>query len=168
MTPPTKEYREIPLTQGQVAYVSPHRFEEINAFKWYAFWSKLGSCFYAARTEMRNGKKRTNFMHRQVAGLDLDDQRTADHDDCNRTLDNTDGNVRLADRSQQAQNRGKRSDNTSGFKCVRLDKEKGKWRVVVVAYKKRIHIGYFATRELAVAAYLEAVKRIHGEFARVV
>jgi hypothetical protein len=80
-------------------------------------------------------------------------------------LDNTDENLRFADRSQQAQNRGKRSDNTSGYKCVYLNKETGRWRVVIAVNRKRRHIGYFSTKEEAYAAYLEAVEEIHGDFA---
>jgi hypothetical protein len=32
MTPPTVEYRTIPLTNGQMAYVSSDRYEEIRLF----------------------------------------------------------------------------------------------------------------------------------------
>ena len=35
-TPSTPLYREIQLTQGQVALVSAHRFQELSAYKWYA------------------------------------------------------------------------------------------------------------------------------------
>jgi hypothetical protein len=162
---PEQSYREIKLTQGQVALVSPHRYEEINSFKWYAFWNKLGNCFYAARVvKYSDGKRRIMFMHRQIKGLQDGDPREADHEDHLRTLDNTDDNLRIVDKWQQAQHRRKRRDNTSGYKGVQLCNG-GRWRATITVRGRRIHLGYFSTAKAAYAAYCQAAMEYHGEYA---
>jgi hypothetical protein len=45
-TPISQSYRTIQLTHGQVALVSAHRFEYLNAFKWRADWKKHSKSFF--------------------------------------------------------------------------------------------------------------------------
>lgn len=163
MTPPSVDYRIIPLTQNQIAYVSPRVYDSISAYKWYAFWSKRGHCFYAVRATRVNGQARTMFMHRQIMGLELDDPRTVDHKDRKRTLDNTDNNLRFASRSQQRLNQGMRTDNTSGFKGV--FPLRGKWASEITVNHRRIPLGRFDSKEEAAEAYRRAAMELHGEFA---
>lgn len=167
MTPPEVEYRIIPLTQGQVAYVSPRVYEDVSKFKWMAFWNKLGKCFYASRlVTVAPGKRNHLFMHRQILGLSPSDPRTVDHRNKERTLDNTDENLRIADRAQQAQNRGRRIDNTSGYKWVHKVERGGivKWNGEVTFRGKRYHCGQFTTPEEAYKASLRKAEELHGEF----
>ncbi len=76
-------------------------------------------------------------------------------------------NLRQSTRSQNQYNRRKQSNNTSGFKGVSLDKERGKWIAQIVKEKKHYHLGRYNTKEAAFAAYKKAQQTLHGEFARV-
>lgn len=74
-------------------------------------------------------------------------------------------NLRLATKSENMRNRGKQRNNTSGAKGVSL-KENGVFAVELWLNKKKHYIGRFSTLAEAEAAYEEAAKRLHGEFAR--
>lgn len=80
-------------------------------------------------------------------------------------LDNRRSNLRLATHGQNMANSKMRSNNTSGFKGVSLDRQSGKWRAQIQHNKKRILLGCFDDPELAHKAYCEAAIKYHGEFA---
>lgn len=106
-------------------------------------------------------------MHRlilgRVLGRDLLQNEEVDHKNLN-GLDNTRGNLRLATSSQNAHNRSRRVDNTTGCKGVSLN---GKYyRVRVTVGGKRIDVGHFKTFEDARDAYEKAEREHNGEFAR--
>ena len=125
MTAPSQEYCLIPLTQGQFAKVSPHRFEELNQFKWFAWWNKNNKSFYAMRQVRRaDGSQRPVRMHRYILGLTDDDSRCGDHRNHD-TLDNTDENLRPCTDSQNNQN-SKMKPNSTGYKGVWLERQKGR------------------------------------------
>lgn len=66
-TQPTPEYREIPLTQGQVAIVSPEDYGTLSVFNWCASRQKGGRTFYALRAvRTEPGKRGTVLMHREI------------------------------------------------------------------------------------------------------
>src|ERR1700677_3634569 len=117
MTSQSQDYREIPLTQGQIARVSPHRFEDFSRFKWYAWWSPITKSFYAKRNLRDNGHHRTVQMHRAILGLDFGDKRLGDHRDHD-TLNNVDENLRIATRLENNCNSRMRTRNKSGYKGV--------------------------------------------------
>lgn len=166
MTSPTPEYREITLTQGQVARVSPHRFAEISASKWSARWSKNTQTFYALRSSKKHeGPKHTILMHRQIKGVGYKDPREVDHVNNKETLDNTDENLRFANDTEQMCNHGIRKDNSSGLKGVSFHKATGKWQAQIQVNGKKIYLGLFDTKELAHAAFVEAAMKYHGKFA---
>lgn len=166
MTPPQVEYRIVELTRGQVTYVSPLRFESLNCYKWYARWDKRGQRFYAVRnSEKVNGKRHQLFMHREILGLKYGNPLTGDHKDRTRTLDNTDGNLRVASWREQGMNRGAHRDNTSGYKGVSFHNATGKWVAQINVDGKRKHLGLFDTKESAYVAYCAALKLHYGEFA---
>lgn len=87
-----------------------------------------------------------------------------DHRNRNRS-DNRAENLRVADHSQNHQNIGLLSTNTSGFKGVSYCIRDKAWNAVIIAFKKRYYLGYFKSKEAANAAYVDAAKRLHGEFA---
>lgn len=76
-------------------------------------------------------------------------------------------NLRVATVSENKANSKVYKNNTSGFKGVRYYRWNGKWLARIGAGKKRIHLGYFSTREEAAEAYAIAAEKYHGEFARV-
>jgi hypothetical protein len=83
----------------------------------------------------------------------------ADLDRSNNALDN----LRPATRAQNNANRPLPRNNTSGFKGVHFDKGSRRW----IAVCGRRHVGSFATKEEAYAAYVEAARLRYGDFARV-
>lgn len=79
--------------------------------------------------------------------------------------DNRIANLRLATDCQNSCYRPRKSDNMSGYKGV-YQRENGKYRAAITVNKKRKSLGTFSTKEEAYAAYCEAARRLHGEFAR--
>lgn len=75
-------------------------------------------------------------------------------------------NLRIATSRQNQCNQKIRRDNTSGLKGVSWDSKRNKWQAGIQIDGKRIALGRFSTKEEAYAAYCEAARRLHGEFAR--
>lgn len=74
-------------------------------------------------------------------------------------------NLRVATQAQNKANSGVYRNNTTGFKGVYFDKERGHWRAKAKVGGKRKWLGRFATKEDAYAAYCAAVEKSYGEFA---
>lgn len=73
-------------------------------------------------------------------------------------------NLREATRTQNQHNRIVRYDSSTGYKGV--NRHKDCWRATIMIGRRRHHLGLFDTPEQAHAAYGEAAKFFHGEFAR--
>jgi hypothetical protein len=89
---------------------------------------------------------------------------TIDHRDRDAT-NNRWSNLRRATASQNNANRRRPLHNTSGHKGVSPCRQTGKWRAMIGSNGKTIHLGRFATRRPAHAAYLAAARKLFGEFA---
>jgi hypothetical protein len=72
-------------------------------------------------------------------------------------------NLRLATKPKNSFNSSMYSNNTSGFKGVTATRNK--WKAQIMLGGQKIHLGVYPTKEEAAAAYAEAAKRLHGEFA---
>ena len=121
----------------------------------------------AAQNYALNGSN--HYMHREILSRMLGRPllRSEDVDHINGDgLDNRRSNLRLATRSQNKCNTGLRSDNTSGYKGVCFDKNRGKWIAYAYLHGKGYRFGQFDTPELAYEARCERVKELHGEFTR--
>lgn len=79
--------------------------------------------------------------------------------------DNRFSNLRLATHAENMCNRPKPRTNTSGYKGVSWCRRDRRWRVKIKVNGQHHHIGRFATQDEAHAAYCEAAKKLHGEFA---
>lgn len=79
--------------------------------------------------------------------------------------DNRICNLRLATPQQNAFNKGKKSNNTSGYKGVYLNKRRNMWVAQARINKKNFYLGAFKTPEEASVAYRKFSKKNHGEFA---
>lgn len=78
--------------------------------------------------------------------------------------DNRLENLRLSTISQNAGNSKIRSNNTVGFKGV--ERKRGKFSARIKCGGYRLNLGVFKKAEEAHEAYIEAAKRLFGEFAR--
>jgi hypothetical protein len=153
--PPDASYRLIPLTRSQNAIVDVADFTWLSQWNWYAFWNPSTKSFYAMRA---GGRVR---MHRMI--LECSPKQDGDHINGN-TLDNRRENLRKCSRTQNAQNRGKQVNNTSGYKGVHWSVTG--WRSRIWVNGKCVHVGMFATSEQAAHAYDAAAKVYHGRFAK--
>lgn len=92
-----------------------------------------------------------------------------DHKDLNKH-NNAWDNLREATKSQNMANVGLIKSNKSGLKGVsryRAGEAYGKsWQASIGKDGKSKHLGHFATKEEAHAAYVAAAQNIFGEFAR--
>jgi HNH endonuclease/AP2 domain len=75
-------------------------------------------------------------------------------------------NLRRATLSQNAANRPRPRNNTSGYKGACLCRESGKWRASIKRNGKMIHLGRFETPQAAHEAYCTAARKLFGKFAR--
>jgi hypothetical protein len=154
----------IELTQGRFTQI-----DDIDAdlakLKWYAV--TVHGSFYAVRHSARPNRAMV-YLHRiileRMIGRSLTKTEFTDHINGN-PLDNRRANLRLATNTENMRNRGKYRTNTSGYKGVDWRRGAGKWRAVIKVNGKQIYLGLFTTPELAHAAYCEAAKKYHGEFA---
>jgi hypothetical protein len=78
--------------------------------------------------------------------------------------DNRIANLREATTAENAMNRVRRADNTSGIKGVSWNKRSSQWLVHVGFQGKIVHGGLFDTIEEAKAAREALASRLHGEF----
>lgn len=132
-------------------------FESLSQYKWY-FMSK-GYAF--TQSKQKNKIRHSIYMHRQIMGFPEGLQ--VDHINGNK-LDNRKCNLRLATNSQNHCNRGKQSNNTSGYKGVFWHKRTQKWVARIGLNRKGISLGLYADPKDASAAYLAASAKYHGEF----
>jgi hypothetical protein len=106
-------------------------------------------------------------MHRLIWLLHYGELPTIfiDHIDANGANSKIE-NLRLATKSQNALNRGKQANNTSGFKGVSKTPY-GTYGARIMINSKYVSLGYFKNIEDAAEAYKIAAFNHHGEFARV-
>ena len=93
----------------------------------------------------------------------LDPNIMLDHIDGNKSNNRPD-NLRIASKSTNGMNRGKQSNNSSGFKGVSFRKDRNKWLAKITKNGKAYHVGLFDTKEKAALAYCQVASEIHGEF----
>lgn len=74
-------------------------------------------------------------------------------------------NLREATPMQNRQNKGKNSNNTSGYKGVTFCKLTGRWSVSIGHNNKHQYLGRYDTPEEGHAVYCAAAKVLHGDFA---
>lgn len=82
------------------------------------------------------------------------------------SADNRLANLRQADRTQNRWNTRGHGSNTSGVKGVDFDKQRKLWAARISVYKKRVHLGFYPTKEEAAAARLLAEVQYCGEYRR--
>jgi len=127
--------------------------------KW---WAKKG------RNNNLYAFNRIGYLHRII--LKAKDGQFVDHINCN-SLDNRKENLRFCDISENARNRGKQTNNKSGYKGVyksmSIRQKTPTWRSQIQFNNKLINIGCFKTKEEAYNAYCLKSKELHKEFSHI-
>ena len=114
----------------------------------------------------KNGIKKPFLIHRLVGLAFLenpDNKQMIDHID-NNPANNNIKNLRWATSKNNSANRGKPTNNTTGFKGVCFDKHAKKYKANIMINGKKKHLGLFKSTEDASQAYEAKAKEIHGEF----
>lgn len=152
----------VPLTQGYEAFIDPEDMERVAQYKWSLSYS--GKASDQNQKLYARGLKAGRFylLHRLILNAPRGIQ--VDHIDGD-GLDCTHSNLRLCSRSQNEQNRGKNSNNKSGYKGVCWSKRKSKWVAQIDVRGKHFFLGHFQKPEDAAEAYRQAALKLHGEFA---
>lgn len=151
----------ITLTNGHTAIIDAADAPLVDGFNWFSRGD--GNTTYALRNENTGTKRRTLYLHRLL----MSDPDGAQVDHVNGDgLDNRRSNLRLASAQQNVFNQRLSRKNTSGLKGVSRVKATGKWCAKITLNGKSKHLGYYATVELAHAAYVHASLTMHGVFGR--
>jgi hypothetical protein len=157
MTTPSKPlYREVILTQGQVAIVDSEDYDLVSKHKWYALWDDDTKSYYAVRNEITENGHALIRMHRFLLGLGPGDEPFGDHENHN-TLDNRrSSNLRIANVTESNRNRRRQRNNTSGTTGVSFDKSSGMWRAHIKIDGKQKNLGSRKDKAAAIALRREA------------
>ena len=156
--------QEIPLRDrhGQVlswAKVDTQDFNAVSQFRWHRVKSH-GKTFYAQRSwRGADGQKHHQYMHQLITRRRVG----IDHVDRN-GLNNCRYNLRAADPSQQAANRGMRSNNTSGVPGVDWHGVRDKWRARVSYRGKLVWEEHFDSLEMAASVRSVVAREAFGDF----
>lgn len=121
----------------------------------------IGKRWYAFAFKLSGSREKDAFLHRVLLGLAPGDRRKVDHKNGN-GLDNRRSNLRLATNSQNCANRGKQSNNTSGYKGVFWSNRDKLYEVKIC----RTYVGGFKDPISAAKAYDAAAIARYGEFAK--
>lgn len=146
---------EIPLTKGYVALVDDADADRVLAVgRWQAI--ERPRTTYAVHTLNRGAVS----LHAFLTGYVLTDHINLDG------LDNRRANLRPATHAENLRNRGRQTNNSSGFKGVTWNKRARKWQAQIGMPGSKSYLGIFVDPEEAARAYDAAAIELHGEFAR--
>lgn len=156
----------VPLTQGLFAMIDIEDADVVGRYNWRAAYRDRGRCFYAVRSQKREGKPHIEqsmhvFLLGYVGGLQVDHIH-------GKTLDNRRSQLRRATKSQQKMNSGMYASNTTGIKGIYWRERDQQWSASISVRCHLMHLGQYDLREDAIAAREAAEKKYFGEFARVI
>lgn len=148
---------EMRFTNGLVATFTLSDIDVINSHKWRVSIGSHGHAY--VMTSVRGG--RPIAMHRLLLGAGKGS--FVDHADGD-GLNNRRDNIRLCTQSQNMANKVLERRNKLGIKGVSA--KGNRFRAIVTPNGRKIHLGYYKTKEEAAAAYKGAATILWGEFAR--
>lgn len=138
------------MDQVGVVFVDKDDFDKVIQYKW-KFSGGYANC----------SRRDVGFMHTLI--LDKKDGLYIDHINRNR-LDNRKQNLRYVDGTINGFNKGKQSNNTSGYVGVSWEKNRNKWEAHIKKHGKKKFLGYYSEIEDAVNARREAELEYYGEY----
>lgn len=144
--------RLIPIKNNIPALVDDSDFELVNKHSW---------CASRGSYAVTNIAGKAVFMHRLI--MDVPDGLLIDHKNHN-GFDNRRENLRLATVSQNGMNRGRQSNNRSGFKGVCKANKRNLWRAQIKDGEKTLS-KYFKDKVKAAEWYDSQATKRFGEFA---
>lgn len=157
---------KIQLSQGLAATIDESDYSDVARFKWTV--SRKNGKFYAVRRVHLGPISKYTYAGKMVylhshlmapARGQVVDHINGDPLDCRRS------NMRVCSNTENARNRTRGKNNTSGYKGVVYTPKTGRWRAYIMVNRKGIHIGYFSTPAEAARAYDAAALKYFGEFA---
>ena len=152
--------KTIPLSQGEVAFVSDEDYERVSQYKWSL--SHSPKCSPKKYAVARVNGKQTG-MHRFILGSPAG--KVIDHEDGN-GLNNIRTNIRPATNSQNRANSTTERDLPKGV-YPRVQRTGGVvFRAQIRSDKRLTNLGTFTTIGEAAATYAKAAKAVHREFAK--
>jgi hypothetical protein len=160
--------RQIPLTQGQYAIVDADLYNHLMRWAWHAMWDIRTQTYYARRIFFVDRRRILVAIEHVVLGYlpEKKDEKIIDHRNGN-TLDDRRSNLRLASTTENGYNRKLlQRNNSSGYRGVCRDNQKGKWKSCIRVNTKLISLGNFDDPIEAAKARDAAALLYHGEFAR--
>ncbi len=152
--------RQINLAKGRgVALVDDEDYYDVVAS---GPWFLLPKGYAIRNVRRPDGKGTTQRLHQFLMGYRTG--FTVDHINRN-GLDCRRSNMRWATPTQQSANRGRASNNTSGYIGVSWHRGTEKWQAQIRVRGEKRHIGAYAEKERAARAYDEEALRLFGAFA---
>ena len=117
---------------------------------WYPNWHKGTRSFYVqGKVRNESGNYGAVKLHRWLMQL-TDQKKCVDHV-MHDTLDNCKWALRVVTQAENAQNNRVSKRNQSGYPGVSRNKRLGKWKAHIRVNYKLIHLGYFESKEEAIA-----------------
>lgn len=143
--------------KGVYAIVDLEDYERISGIPWNVMRTR-GLSYAASNSPSYRG-----LMHRLI--LNAPRHLLVDHRNGN-GLDNRKKNLRLTTQSRNLGNSVKRNLPISGYRGVQRAHQKGEfWDAIIrVDGKRRVYLGTFSDPKKASEAYIEAHRKLHGEF----
>lgn len=156
----------VPLTQGLFAMIDSDDAYRLETFNWRAAYRDRGRCFYAVRSQKREGMRHIEqtmhgFILGQIEGLQVDHIHGM-------TLDNRKSQLRHATRSQQKMNSSLYANNKTGRKGIYWRERDQQWSASISVGGKQMHLGQFDDMLDAISAREIAEKKYFGEYSRVI
>lgn len=136
--------------------ISTSKLKLVDSLKnsWYPYYQKDTNTFVVKGNFLKADGGGSVRLHRWL--LNAPETMLVDHINHD-TLNNTDYNLRLANSSQNNQNRkGPQKNGTSGVRGVTWHKRIGKWHAKIRLNRKTRHIGYYENIDDAEKAVKEA------------
>ena len=141
--------------KGEKFYFDLEDYDKIKDYCWHLHITHNG---YKQLRAKIPGEGKHIYMHILLG------YKGYDHIDRN-PLNNRKDNLRQATITENARNRSRYKNNTSGFIGVFWDKKKSKWCANIAVDKKHKHLGYFNNKNDAIKVRLEAEAKYFKEFA---